>query len=251
MTGSSMMMRAFGLMLGLALAPDAAAQSITPQAPVAFQPVRLTLQPSFAIQPYDPAQTTIAMDNNLITVSLQAIGPQGSSDIATGLDVPLGRLPAGHYEVDVAESFPAMVDGGAGAITVTSVIGLFTVLPASGSQPLPREDYSDLWWDPDEPGWGVQITQHSSAQLWATFLTYAQDGSPTWYALMGGTWADAVTFTGPVYKATGPWFGSAGGNVSVQAAGTATLSFAAYGNATFSYSIDGVTKSRALQRQPF
>jgi hypothetical protein len=249
MTKSSMMIRALGAALGLALATNAAAQLITPPAPVAFQAVRLTLPPSYVLQPYDAAQTTVAMEDNRITVSLQATNPQLST--ATGLDVPLGRLPAGVYEVWLAETVPSMPPNGEGVLTSSSAVGMFNVLPLPASPPLPREDYSDLWWDPDEPGWGVQLTQHSNGQVWTTFLTYAQDGQATWYAVMGGTWTDAATFTGPVYKATGPWFGASGGSTNVQAAGTATLAFTSYAGATFSYSIDGVAKSRPLQRQSF
>lgn len=250
MVESSTMVRALGALLGLALATNCAAQLITPPEPVAFQAVRLTLPPSFAILPYDPAQTTISMEDNRITVSLQSTSAQGPPDVATGVDVPLGRLPAGTYEVWLAETLPA-APGDEGVLTSMSVVGVLNVLPLPASQPLPREDYSDLWWDPDEPGWGVQLTQHSNGQVWTTFLTYAQDNRATWYAVMGGTWTDAATFTGPVYKVTGPWFGTAGSGANVQAAGTATLSFASYAAATFSYSIDGVTKSRPLQRQAF
>ena len=40
-------------------------------------------------------------------------------------------------------------------------------------------DVSDLWWNPAESGWGLQMVQESGF-VFATLFIYGQDGRPTW-----------------------------------------------------------------------
>ena len=42
-------------------------------------------------------------------------------------------------------------------------------------------DYTDLWWNPAESGWGVNVVQ-SDTFMFLTFFIYGQDGKPTWYS---------------------------------------------------------------------
>ena len=64
-------------------------------------------------------------------------------------------------------------------------------------------DYTDIWYNPAEPGWGVNLVQ-SDNFLFATFFIYAQNGSPTWYTAQL-TW-DGSKFTGGLYATAGTWF---------------------------------------------
>ena len=41
-------------------------------------------------------------------------------------------------------------------------------------------DYTDSWWIPAEPGWGVNLTQQAGF-VYATFFVYALDGKSTWF----------------------------------------------------------------------
>ena len=43
------------------------------------------------------------------------------------------------------------------------------------------ENYSDMWFNPGESGWGVTIADHET-QLFAVWYTYDTDGSPLWFA---------------------------------------------------------------------
>jgi len=237
-------MRALSLVLGLMLATAAAAQ-ITPAIPIEQQPVRFHLDP--ILDPIDPAQTTIAMVDGRITIT---VIPATSSTAApaSALDVTLGSFPSGFYALDVIERAIT----GDGEIDSTIFTITFDVLPRGTTPPQPVEDYSDLWWDPDEPGWGLQLTQHPGGNLWATLLVYAQDGSATWYVMMGGAWSGPATYTGPFYKTHGPWFGvPIATGFDIQQVGSATFAFTSYSTVTFTYSVDGVMKARNLQRQPF
>lgn len=85
---------------------------------------------------------------------------------------------------------------------------LFIVLPAKAGP------WTDLWWNPNESGWGVNVAQQNDV-MFATMFVYGNDGSPTWYVASDirdpgndGTW------TGALYRVTGPWFGAASFNPS-------------------------------------
>ena len=40
--------------------------------------------------------------------------------------------------------------------------------------------YTDLWFDPQQPGWGVSVVQQSETAF-VTLYVYGADGKPTWY----------------------------------------------------------------------
>jgi hypothetical protein len=56
-----------------------------------------------------------------------------------------------------------------------------------------------------------------------------------------------------VYRTAGPYFGGPfnSSNVVVTKAGTAILSFLDYSHASFSYTVDGVTVTKNIEREPF
>src|SRR4051812_14420887 len=118
-------------------------------------------------------------------------------------------------------------------------------------------NYSDIWWNPAESGWGLTIADHET-NLWAVWYTYRSDGSPTWMFVPGGTFdAGRTRFTGALYQATGPSYAGAFTSrpVSVAPVGSVTLDFApaglASGMATFSYTVGTVSGVRQVQRYGF
>jgi hypothetical protein len=42
----------------------------------------------------------------------------------------------------------------------------------------PAHDYSDLWWNAAEPGWGLNLIQHASNVVSACLYTYDDNGKP-------------------------------------------------------------------------
>ncbi|HTS84994.1 MAG TPA: hypothetical protein VMG61_07805 [Usitatibacter sp.] len=119
---------------------------------------------------------------------------------------------------------------------------------------VPAANYTDLWWNANESGWGLNIVQHVSNEVFAVWFTYGSNGMPTWYTLTEGTWTSPTVYAGKVYATTGPAASSATFNQSsvvVRQAGTATLSFSDANNGGFTYTIDGVTGSKAITRQPY
>jgi len=67
-------------------------------------------------------------------------------------------------------------------------------------------DQSDLWYIPSESGWGMQLVQRDSV-IFATLFVYGQNNQPTWY-VSTMNYTSNLTWTGPLYATTGPWFGT-------------------------------------------
>ena len=113
-------------------------------------------------------------------------------------------------------------------------------------------EITDMWWNPGESGWGVNvILQRDVAFL--TFFVYDKSGNPVWYtsATKLSTAGGNAVWTGTLYATTGPWFGGpfSAGNVGVRPAGTVTFAIAALNEATLTYSVDGVTVVKNVERQ--
>jgi lysyl endopeptidase len=118
----------------------------------------------------------------------------------------------------------------------------------------PAADYTDLWWNADESGWGLNLIQHSSGNIFGVWYTYGTDGKRMWYVMPGGTWSSSNVFTGSLYATSGPpahapSFDS--GRVASRVVGHGTLTFSDANRGTFAYSVDGISGSKAITRQPF
>lgn len=114
-------------------------------------------------------------------------------------------------------------------------------------------DLSDLWWDPNESGWGVNVV-HQHDMVFMTILVYGPDNRPRWY-VADSLRADQAVYRGPLYETTGPAFGgtydpAAVGNRQVGSVAL-TVDYADSDVVTLRYSIDGVAFDRTLRRQTF
>ena len=123
--------------------------------------------------------------------------------------------------------------------------------------PASTQNYSDIWWNPNESGWGLTIVDHET-QLFLVWYTYRQDGSPTWFVIPGGTFSQGKrVFTGDVYQTTGPSYTGTFNPAMVASTrvGSVTIDFAPSGfnagTALFTYSVNGYTQTKQIQRQPF
>lgn len=129
--------------------------------------------------------------------------------------------------------------------------------PAPEPEPapaIPGFDYSDLWWNPLEPGWGLNLIQHASNVIFGVMYTYESPNRATWFVLPGGTWSSPTTYSGMLYRVTGPRFNGATFDpaaVNVREVGSATLTFADRDHATFAFSADGTAVTKTITRQPF
>ena len=115
-------------------------------------------------------------------------------------------------------------------------------------------NYQDLWWNPAESGWGVNLT-HQDDTIFATLFTYKPSGDATWYVASGMTKQADGSFTGDLYKTTGTAFNVepvvplTGANVVK--VGTASFKASNGENGVFTHSVDGVSVTKNVQRQVF
>jgi len=64
-------------------------------------------------------------------------------------------------------------------------------------------DFTDIWFSPQESGWGVNVVQ-SDNFLFLTFFIYGADKQPTWYTA-SLTW-DGARYAGNVYHTSGTYW---------------------------------------------
>ena len=134
---------------------------------------------------------------------------------------------------------------------------VFGPLPActfGSATPLAQAtNYQDLWWATPagaESGWGVNFTQQGDV-IFATWFTYDTDGSPLWLSATVNR-SSPGTYTGTLYRTTGPAFSAVPFNPSQVIAtpvGTLTLTFTNGNSGTFAYVVNGISQAKSITRQ--
>lgn len=132
---------------------------------------------------------------------------------------------------------------------------------ALGDRPPPEPpwNYQGMWWASpagSESGWAIGIA-HQGKTIRATWFTYDIDGSPMWLLMPEARrtygWFEDF-YTGPLYRTTGPAFddeSSDRSRVDMTPVGTASFTFRGGANATFTYAVNGSTRSTFIERQVF
>ena len=113
--------------------------------------------------------------------------------------------------------------------------------------------YSGLWWNPNESGWGMSITQHGS-MIFAVPFTYDSDGQPIWYVMSSCPILTAGSCTGDLYEVTGgssPAKSWDDEDIEINSMGSGTLTFDDANHGRFDYILNGVSGSKPIERQLF
>jgi hypothetical protein len=119
---------------------------------------------------------------------------------------------------------------------------------------IPLFNAGDLWWNANESGWGMTVSQHTTSNVIVVIIyTYTLAGDPLWL-LASGAWTTPTAMTnvalgqykGPPFNAR-PFPPTAAG----RQVGTLSFTMADKDNATLVYSVDGVTVTKAVTRLPF
>ena len=122
--------------------------------------------------------------------------------------------------------------------------------------PLRSANYTDTWWHApfgNVAAWGLNVA-HQGDVLFVTWFTFGDDGKAEWIAMPAAIRTDTTTYSGTLYRMHGPppakgkWDAS---KVSATPVGTATLFFLGLDSASFTYTLDGVTQSKAIARHLF
>jgi hypothetical protein len=218
--------------------------AVSPASPKMLDIVRLQITQAGTFV-YDLDATTVAMADNTITVTVRNGGAISPPPPPRVVEFFLGQFPVGGYAVNVSE------DQGTNRVPVGSTT--FTVTARSAASDRPVFQLSDLWWNPDQSGWGLNIVQHASGNLFMTWFVYGALGQPLWYVVPGGTWTSDRTFTGTVYRTSGPVFGDSFDASAVKrtVAGSVTAQFRGTSSGNVTFQVDGQTTVSAISRQPY
>ena len=134
-------------------------------------------------------------------------------------------------------------------IQLAAAAAAMAALPAAAGQ------YTDLWYNPQESGWGANVVQQLDTAF-VTLFVYGPDGKPTWYVASN---ANVIAygsgglpiFSGTLYRTTGPWHGGAFDprRVEVSAVGTVSLEAIAKDRMRIHYVAEGVNQVKEVVRQ--
>ena len=117
-------------------------------------------------------------------------------------------------------------------------------------------NYSDLWYNPAESGWGVNLA-HQGDVLFGTFFVYGAGEQAVWYSatftLQSIGANGAITYAGDLFQTNGSAQGTAWDPalVKYRQVGTASLTFGDAAHAVLSYTADGVLVNKEITRQTF
>lgn len=200
--------------LAAAWAAPAGASTFSPSAPLPFELVNLRMTVDSCA--FNPASVFVAQSGGAIQVRLrdnQCLVAGTPRDV----DVRLGAFPVGTYNVEVAT-----LNGDIVNVRERLTLNVAPrAVPAIFPPPqFPLTDYSGLWYDPAEPGWGLSIHQRPSDSVFAALFDYTAGapGAPTWITFQSGQWTTPSVWQGTGYRTTFP-------PLAVQALGPVTMEF--------------------------
>jgi hypothetical protein len=140
-------------------------------------------------------------------------------------------------------------------LVALAALGLAFAMPARATTY--SIDFSDIWWNAAESGWGINVIQRSDI-IFATLFVYGQDNTARWYSATlrpsSPQPSGQTRFTGQLIRTTGPWFGAPTFTtppVGIVPVGNMTLSFNSPVTGTLEYDVDGVRVFKQIARQPF
>jgi hypothetical protein len=137
------------------------------------------------------------------------------------------------------------------------LVAAFTLFAALGANAVVTEtDNSDLWWNPSESGWGMNVIQLDRT-LFVTLFIYGSNRQPTWYVGPATNFQNTdaqgnITYSGDLFATTGTPFATVPfdpASVGVTRVGTITFRSLANGSATVTYTVDGATVNKSVVRQ--
>jgi hypothetical protein len=187
-----------------------------------------TTGPAFSAVPFDPSQVqATAVGNATLTFS----------DPNNG-------------------SFSYTMNGIAQVKAITrQVFGPLPSCATTGGSLVAATNYQDLWWAVpagSESGWGINLSQEGDT-IFGAWFTYDADHTPLWLAVTAPK-TDPWTYSATLYRTVGPPFNAVPfdpASVAASAVGTATFTFSDGNNASFAYTVNGVSQVKPITRQVF
>jgi hypothetical protein len=124
--------------------------------------------------------------------------------------------------------------------------------PNATNPPPAGTDFTGLWFNPAQSGWGLVVMRGASGVYSVTIFHYDVDSSPVWYLAAGAI--NGARFSQPVSAFTGPWFGIVPFNpalVASRTAGSVSLDFTSTTTANLTFTVDGRTVATELTKLAF
>jgi pseudomonalisin len=137
---------------------------------------------------------------------------------------------------------------GLGSVDVAHLLAQWSAAASS-------DNYEGLWWAApagSESGWGINFA-HQGDVIFATWFTYDSTGNGWWLSMTANQISN-TTFSGTLYQTNGPPFSAVPFNpaaVTKTEVGTGSLTFSDMNDGTFSYTVNGISQSKAITRQVF
>lgn len=236
---------------------------ILPAQPLELETLRVRIPGSVFDQTAALLQRVSMPGGNRIMVDLQCGDPCISllPPEMPERDIVLGQFPVGEYTLEVFLTTSGQPATSARLLGRRLVVVSERAVTPGAHRPPNRYDFTDLWWDPNESGWGLSIYQRPDDTLFAAFYTYDSDHRAAFYTIQGGQWIDCATYVARLYRTTGsPALGPHDArDRTVSDVGPVQLHFqspadrncadyGAYSNGRFRYTIDGLTRDRPITR---
>ena len=209
---------------------------------------------SFRINPNGDVEAVVSGMTDGCRVEFHA----PSSVIAAGLDIAITSpsfnacflpLPVSNYQV-VANLGPLAPATYHVIWTQDPHVLAGHVSPAALLPPS-NVNYTAMWWNPAESGWGLNIN-HQDSTLFATLFTYDVDGMPMWLVAPNLSLLVDGSFGGGLYRTSGPAFNAAPWSaVRANGVGWMTIRFTSGLTATLSYTFQQRTVTKSIEKQLF
>jgi hypothetical protein len=112
-------------------------------------------------------------------------------------------------------------------------------------------NYQDLWWNPAESGWGVNIA-HQGSTLFALLYIYDTNGQGLWLSMSNGAQTGPRSYSGTLYRSVGPAFNASPWTAaSLSPIGTMTFVFNDGETGTLTYTVNGLQIVKSIRRTVF
>ena len=202
--------------------------------------------PSCVVAQFNSAGQLIAVTTGQLIAYLSGTLSGAGASVTILGNVPTPTVAGATFYVGYGSSSSAMITNGVYRIAVT-VPGT-SICPMLSSQ-------TALWWNPAESGWGLNLN-HQGDILFGTLFTYDANRVPLWLVMSGGAMqSDGVTFTGDLYRTTGPAFNANPftpiGAANITKVGAMTVAFRDVNSGTLRYTVNGTEVNKAIERQVF
>ena len=179
--------------------------------------------------------------------------PTTGGENGDGTPVPQCTAPQfnGSTPVDQLQCYCTTATCGAGMLDAGAAVAAALGL----SKPVSPFNFQGLWWNApagSEAGWGINLA-HQGDVIFATWFTYDANGR-AWWLSMTAERSGANTFTGTLYRTTGPAYSAVPfdpAQVQRIPVGGGTLTFIDGNNGSFAYAVNGITQTKSIARQVF